>query len=185
MGHNDPRDEKLMAVRFITPRRHRFLIGLLPLVLGACANLSDVPQNTPLAEVEAQFGKPNFSCTTREGTPRVIWTMQPLGQYAWGSNVNDDNTVEEIIPLLTTKNFKKLDEGTWHADDVLCEYGPPALDEPVGLPSVRQQVWSYRYKENGAWNSLLHVYFERGSDKVTKYHSGPDPMFERERFLPF
>jgi len=174
-----------MAVRFIFPQRSHVVVGLLSLALAACANLSDVPQNTPLAEVEAKFGKPNFSCTTQSGQQRVIWTMQPLGQYAWGGNVNSDNTVEKIIPLLTTQNFKKLDEGTWHAADVLCEYGPPALDEPVGLPSVRQQVWSYRYKENGAWNSLLHVYFERGSDKVTKYHSGPDPMFERERFLPF
>src|SRR5690625_7338906 len=86
-----------MAVRFTAPRRHRFLIALLPLMLGACANLSDVPQNTPITEVEAQFGKPNFTCTTRGGTPRVIWTMQPLGQYAWGSNVNDDNTVEDKI----------------------------------------------------------------------------------------
>src|SRR5690554_1118459 len=61
-------------------------IAVVPLLLSACANMADIPAGTPLSQVQAQFGAPNYSCTNREGKQRVIWTMQPNGQYAWGAN---------------------------------------------------------------------------------------------------
>lgn len=155
---------------------------LTPIALGACANMADVPAGTPLSEVTAQFGEPNFSCTDRNGQQRVIWTMQPMGQYAWGANLDSAGNTDQVIPLLTTQHFRKLDEGSWNQEQVRCEFGPPAEIGSVGLPSSRQDVWSYRYKESGAWNSLMHVYFDLYTGEVTRYHSGPDPMYDRENF---
>ncbi len=169
---------------FSTLPGSRLAAGLfLASLLAGCANLADTPAGTPFDEVQAKFGSPDFSCTTQEGQKRVIWSMQPLGQYAWGTHVDDQGNVDEVVPILTTENFRKLDEGTWDADQVRCEYGPPAETGPVGLPSVRQEVWSYRFKENGAWNSLMHVYFDPETGEVTRHHAGPDPLYERERFL--
>ena len=48
--------------------------------LAACANLAEVPPGTPLANVETQFGRPNFECPQANGGRRVIWTQQPMGQ---------------------------------------------------------------------------------------------------------
>ncbi|HLR12639.1 MAG TPA: hypothetical protein VK104_03380 [Burkholderiaceae bacterium] len=174
------------ATKHPTIRNRPWLAGAIAaaaLLLGGCANLADVPPGTSLSDVQAQYGNPDFTCTTTEGSQRVIWTMQPMGQHAWGSNVDASGNIEGIEPILTSKNFRKLEQGTWTRDQVECEYGPPAEISPVGLPASRQIVWSYRFKENGAWNSLMHIYFDPGSDKVMRHHPGPDPMFERERFV--
>ena len=39
------------------------------------------------------------------------------------------------------------------------------------------EVWSYRYKEAGVWNSLMHVHFD-GQGVVRHMLNGPDPMYE-------
>ncbi|WP_233238452.1 hypothetical protein [Bordetella sp. LUAb4] len=149
-----------------------------------------VPPGAPLTQVEAEYGRPNFTCERtspgpgpgREGGQRVIWTQQPLGQYAWGANVGPDGRIDRVERLLTDEHFKLLSDGDWPADRVRCEFGPPAIIDQVGLPSVRQVVWSYRYRENDVWNSLMYVYMGRDGDRVTRHHPGPDPMYEEDRF---
>jgi len=158
---------------------------LAPLALAACSSLTDVPPGTSLAQVQAQYGAPSYSCTGRDGQQRVIWTTQPMGQYAWGANVDSAGNIDQIEPVLTNSSFRKLGEGSWNQEQVYCEFGPPAEIGPVGMPSVRQEVWSYRYKESGAWNSLMHIYFDPYTGKVTRFHSGPDPMFDPREFWLF
>lgn len=159
------------------------LIALLPLVfLYGCASISTAPPGTPLAQVEAQFGAHNYSCPLPDGGRRVIWSGQPFNQFAWGTNVDAQGRVGEIIPLLTDQHFSILGEGTWTDEQVLCEFGPPAEIAGVGLPSVRQTVWSYRYQQSGVWNSLMHVYMGRDGKRVTRFHPGPDPLFDPDRF---
>jgi len=150
-------------------------------LLAACANLAQVPPGTPLADVEAQFGRHNFGCERPDGGQRVIWTQQPYGQYAWGANVGPDGRVDQVQPILTDAYFKRLATGTWTAEQVRCEFGPPADISEVGLPNVRQVVWAYRYKQSGVWNSLMYVYLGRNGDRVTRFHPGPDPMYDEDR----
>ena len=147
-------------------------------LLGACTTMTNVPPGTPLTQVEAEFGRANFSCPAPDGGQRLIWTGQPYGQYAWGTNVDSAGRTNGITSLLTTTHFRVLSEGEWTPDKVQCEFGPPAEISTVGLPSVRQIVWSYRFLENGAWNSLMHVYFGKDGSRVTHFHPGPDPMYD-------
>jgi hypothetical protein len=151
-------------------------------LLAALAGCADMAQRTPpgsaLVQVESQYGKPNFTCRLPNGSERVIWTQQPLGQYAWGANVAPDGKIDRVERLLTDEHFRVLSEGVWTAERLRCEFGPPARIDTVGLPSVRQVVWSYRYRENDSWNSLMYVYMGREGDQVTHHNPGPDPMYE-------
>jgi len=156
---------------------------LATLFVAGCASMADTPPGTPLAQVRAQYGQPSYTCTTDTGQQRVIWSTQPMGQVAWGANIDANGNIDQITQLLTNANFRKLDTGRWDSNKVSCEYGPPAEIAPVGLPASRQQVWSYRYKESGAWNSLMHVYFDPNTGVVTRHHPGPDPMYQREWFM--
>ncbi|NYT85450.1 hypothetical protein [Pollutimonas harenae] len=151
-------------------------------LLSACANMANTPPGTPLHQVEAQFGRANFSCPGENGGQRLIWSQQPYGQYAWGTNVNSAGITDHIEPLLTDKHFNVLATGVWTPERVQCEFGPPAEITQVGLPSSRQTVWGYRYKQSGAWNSLMYVYFGTSGEAVTRFHPGPDPLYERESF---
>jgi hypothetical protein len=149
-------------------------------LLGACANMADTPPGTPLAQVEAKYGRPGYSCPADGGGQRLIWSQQPYGQYAWGTTVDAAGVTDKIQPLLTDQHFSRLASGIWTPDRVRCEFGPPAEISTVGLPSSTQIVWSYRYRQAGAWNSLMHVYFGSDGEKVTRFHPGPDPMYDRD-----
>lgn len=163
-------------------------VGLAPLLplalLCGCASITTAPPGSPLAQVEAQFGRHNYSCPLADGGRRVIWSGQPFRQFSWGTDVDAQGRVGEITQLLTDRNFSKLAQGDWTDEQVLCEFGPPAEVAGVGLPSVRQVVWSYRYQQSGVWNSLMHVYMGADGKRVTRFHPGPDPMYDPDRF-PF
>jgi len=153
------------------------------LLLTACANMADTPPGTPLAQVVTQFGAPTYTCTDRDGNKRAIWSTQPFGQFAWGSTIDSAGNTDRVIPLFTTEQFDALNQGSWNQEQVRCQFGPPAEISSVGLPSSRQDVWSYRYKQSGAWNSLMHIYFDPYSGLVTRHHPGPDPMYDPETLL--
>ena len=154
--------------------------ALLPLLLAltGCAGIASTPPGTPLAEVEAKFGKPTIACPLSNGGQRLVWSTQPMGQYAWGTRTTPDAKVGHIDQILTDEHFRVLDTGTWTAEQVLCEFGPPAERGMVGMPSVAQMVWSYRYRQEGVFYSLMYVYLGKDGKQVTRYHPGPDPLYD-------
>ena len=161
--------------------------GLLATSIGlgltGCANLAATPPGTPLDQVTAQFGTPTLQCVDRDGRDRVVWSQQPYGQYAWGATLDAQGRVEGVEPILTDEHFQVLKQGAWTAEQVRCEFGPPAIVDSAGLPNVREVVWSYRYKQDHVWNSLMYVFMGPDGNQVTKFHPGPDPMYDRDRMF--
>lgn len=152
------------------------LLGTL--VLAGCTSMANLPAGSTLAAVEAQYGKAGTVCQRDDGSQRMVWSTQPLGQYAWGTNVNTAGVIDRITLVLSDPNFQQLGSGNWTEAQVICEFGPPAEISWVGLPSSSHKVFSYRYKQNGAWDSLMYVYFDKYSGLVNRFHAGPDPLFE-------
>ncbi len=158
------------------------LLGVAGLcaTLGACASYRDVPPNAPQSVVFQTMGQPNFTCPMDNGGTRAIWTLQPNGQYAYGTRFNSAGIADRVEPILTDANFRKLDSGVWTANDVSCEFGPPARVTRAGLGEKNEVVWEYRYKQANVWNSLMYIYLGHDGQQVTHHHPGPDPAFERE-----
>lgn len=155
-------------------------------LLTACASMTSIPPGTSVHQVVAQFGQPSYTCTNKEGGERMIWSRQPYGQYAWGANIDAAGNVEGVLPVLTDEHFQVLGSGTWTPDQVRCEFGPPAEIDTVGLPSSRQIVWSYRYKQGHVWNSLMYVHLGTDGQAVTRFYPGPDPLYEsKDMWMPF
>ena len=146
-------------------------------LLGACTSMKDIPPGTPLAEVQARYGAPTMDCPQPNGERRLIWSRQPMGQYAWATSVTPDGHVGQVEQILTDAAFGQVKSGDWDREQLLCTFGPPSEISLVGLPSSRHLVWSYRYRQAGAWNSLMHVYLSEDG-RVTRIHPGPDPMFD-------
>ena len=155
----------------------------IALGLTACANLAATPPGTPLGQVAAQFGTPTLQCVDRDGQDRAVWSQQPYGQYAWGTTLDAQGRVQGVEPILTDEHFQVLKQGVWTAEQVRCEFGPPAIVDTAGLPNVREVVWSYRYKQDHVWNSLMYVFMGPDGNQVTKFHPGPDPMYDRDRMF--
>lgn len=153
------------------------MVAASVLALTACANMTETVPGTPYSVVQAEFGKPTMTCPLPEGGLRAIWSQQPFGQYAWGTNVTPDGLVGPVQQILSDKVFKQLSDGVWDTNRVQCEFGPPANIDGVGLPGNIKTVWSYRYKQYDVWNSMMYVFFDPATNIVIDHYPGPDPMF--------
>jgi hypothetical protein len=80
--------------------------------------------------------------------------------------------------VLTSENFAKVKVDHWTKDDILRNFGRPAEISRVYFHDY--EVWSYRYKEAGVWNSLMSVHFDH-QGVVRQMLNGPDPMYD-DRF---
>ena len=155
-----------------------FTSALLILALGGCAQLQSAKPGTPVAEVIKQFGTPTTVCRTQDGTERLVWSQQPFGRSAWGTDTAKDNTIGPMTQVLTDAHFDLLSTGTWSDERVRCEFGPPANIQ--GIAKGNEKVWAYRYMQFSAWQSLMYVYMGPEGNLANRHHPGPDPMFLRD-----
>ena len=156
------------------------MTGLCAAALASgCTSMDELPAGTPYKTVQAQYGEPTMTCPLPNGGFRAIWSQQPLGEYAWGTNVDSKGNVDVIVQLLDDKIFnEKLAEGTWDPEKLKCAFGPPATIDDVGLPSVRKHVWSYRDLQYGVWYMMMNVFFDPKTMIMTGHYPTPDPMFD-------
>lgn len=145
--------------------------------LAACTSMQSIPPGTPLAEVQARYGTPTLECPLGDSRRNLVWSTQPMGHFAWSTQVGPEGTVSQLTQVLSDAEFRKVETGRWNSEQLRCAFGPPAEISSVGLPSVRQTVWSYRYLEAGVWYSLMHFYIS-DTGIVERMHPGPDPMYE-------
>lgn len=148
------------------------------LVLGACTTLTDMPTGTSVSELEQKFGTPSVSCPQDLPT-RLVWSTQPMGQYAWAADIDGSQRLKYATQVLNDNEFDLLSQGNWNKEQVLCHFGPPAEKDITPYRGIKMLVWSYRYKQAGAWDSMMYVYFDE-QGVVKHHHPGPDPLTLRD-----
>jgi hypothetical protein len=148
--------------------------------LSACSTMfrQPPPPGAPLAQVTAALGQPNAVYPEPDGGQVLEYRGQPMGQFQHMARIGPDGRLRSWEQVLTSENFAKVKIGQWTKDDILRNYGRPAEISRVAFHNY--EVWSYRYKEAGVWNSMMSVHFdERGV--VQQMLNGPDPMYD-DRF---
>jgi hypothetical protein len=156
------------------------LAAVLALSLSACASLfrQPPPPGAPLAEVTAALGQPAASYPLPDGGQMLEYRGQPMGQFQHMAHIGPDGRLVSYDQVLTSENFARVKVGQWTKDDILRTYGRPAEISRVFFHNY--EVWSYRYKEAGVWNSLMSVHFDQ-QGVVQQMLNGPDPMYD-DRF---
>ena len=150
--------------------------------LAGCASLlREAPNPGDAAEVvQSKMGTP--TAIYLEGENRTFeYATGPMGQTTYMAHLGPDGRLTSYEQVLTSEKFAtiKIDQAT--KDQVLRTVGRPAERSHVAMQNY--EVWSYRYKEAGVWNSLMHLHFD-GQGVVRQMMNGPDPMFEpRDRGL--
>ena len=149
--------------------------------LAGCAALSAVPPSVgdPLATVTAKYGQPTAVYPAASGQV-LEYATGPFGQATWMARMGPDGRLLSFEQVLTGEKFATLKIGTATRDDVLHTLGRPAERSYLALPDL--EVWSYRYKESGVWNSMMHVHFDRAGI-LRMMQNGPDPMYEEKRLF--
>jgi hypothetical protein len=152
----------------------------LILALSACAPLArKAPApGTPVAEVTARLGKPTAVYPEPGGGQALEYRGQPMGQFQHMAHIGPDGRLLSYEQVLTTENFAKVPIGYFKKDDVLRAFGRPA---EISRERVNgDEVWSYRYKEKGVWDSIMNITFT-GLGVVRRLQSTADPVLD-DRF---
>lgn len=154
------------------------MLGSL-LALGGCAPLiRHTPSvGDPTGVVIQKMGLPRATYPDPGGGQEFEYTTEPMGQYTWMAHIGRDGRLTQFEQVLTGKTFATIKIDQANKADVLRTIGHPAEQSAVALHHY--EVWSYRYKESGVWNSMMHVHFDR--DGIVRLMlNGPDPMYERD-----
>ncbi len=152
-------------------------------LLGGCAGMiRQAPSlGDPVAVVQQKMGAP--TAVYQVGTGQVFeYATGPMGQQTFMARIGADGHLASYEQVLTSEKFAtvKIDAAT--RDDMLRTFGRPAETSRVAMRDY--EVWSYRYKEAGVWNSLMHVHFDR-QGIVRQMMNGPDPLYDpRDRQGP-
>jgi hypothetical protein len=154
------------------------MLGSL-LALGGCAPLiRHTPSvGDPTGVVIQKMGLPRATYPDPGGGQEFEYTTEPMGQYTWMAHIGRDGRLTQFEQVLTGQTFATIKIDQANKADVLRTIGHPAEQSAVALHHY--EVWSYRYKESGVWNSMMHVHFDR--DGIVRLMlNGPDPMYERD-----
>lgn len=158
-----------------------FLIALL-LQLSACATL--FPPAVRVGDSEAELIQKRGQPTNRykTGNAELLEYMTgPWGQRTWMARLEGGRVVS-FEQVLTVEKFATIKVGEANKDTVLRTVGAPSDTSYLSLRDL--EVWSYPYKENEVWNSLMHVHFDR-SGVVRQMLNGPDPRFDPDKRFGF
>jgi len=170
-----------VRVRLGAPALAALALSLsLSLSLGGCTQLlrQPPPAGAPLAEVQAKLGTPRAVYRLPDGGQVLEYAGQPMGQFQHMATIGADGRLVSYEQVLTSEKFATVKIGRSTKDDILRTFGHPAETSRVAFHNY--EVWSYRYKEAGVWNSMMHVHFDEGGI-VQQMINGPDPMYD-DRF---
>lgn len=152
----------------------RFATLSAALLLAGCALRTAPNPGDPQDVVQSKLGTPTAVYT--DGAARTLeYATGPMGQYTWMARLGPDGRLASYEQVLTGEKFAtiKIDQAT--KEQVLRTVGHPAERSHVAMQDY--EVWSYRYKEAGVWNSLMHVHFD-AQGVVRQMMNGPDPMYD-------
>ncbi len=161
---------------------------IIPTILGAASALllagcafGPPPQpGEPMAAVQARLGQPSARFTTG-GETIDEYGAGAFGQYTWMARYGADGRLRSYEQVLTDEKFAGVKLGVDDKTSILHTFGHPA--ETSYLSRRELEVWSYRYKQSGVWDSMMHIHFSRDG-KVREMMAGPDPMRDhREGFF--
>ncbi|WP_229429739.1 outer membrane protein assembly factor BamE [Massilia sp. ZL223] len=154
----------------------KIAISAAALALAGCTLPQAPLPGEPLEAVRAKLGAPTAVYPMPDGQ-MLEYATGPFGQYTYMARIGQDGRLVSWEQVLTGEKFAtiKIDRAT--KEDVLRTLGRPAEVSRVALRNY--EVWSYRYKEAGVWDSLMHVHFDE-QGVVRQMMNGPDPRFERD-----
>lgn len=168
-------------MNFRLPLPLLLLMLLLIALVPGCRTFERVEIGDTEAQLLAKRGQP--TAVFQDGHSRLLeYRSGNCGQYTYMARVDSRGKVVSYDQVLTTQKFASIPVGKATKDDVLRTVGGPSQTEY--LSRVRQEVWSYPYRESGAWNSIMHIHFDQ-SGVVQRLVNGQDLRFDSDTRFPF
>lgn len=172
----------LTSIRPVSSLKNALVMVAL-LTMSACAGFGAPPVNIgdTEAEVVAKLGAPTHRYQLENG--RVLeYARGPWGQETHMARIGPDGRLANYEQVLKREKFAELVIGKTTKQDVLRTIGAPSETSYLRLKDL--EVWSYPYKENDVWNSIMHVQFDRNGI-VDSLVNTQDLRYDQDGLFPF
>ena len=136
--------------------------------LGGCAlqPFSSVTTGMSRDDVLARLGQPGAVVVIPQGT-RLQYSGQPTGQFAFMVDLDASGRVRTARQVLNARDFARIEPGKWTRDDVLREFGRPAMVDRVA--SWQGDILTYRWYD---LQDLFYWVYLDGNQVVQRAHPG-------------
>ncbi len=151
---------------------------LLACTISGCAMFKTPEPGISENELISMRGKPDFEQEVN-GYRLLEWSGNNTSQYTYMATITPDGTMVSYEQVLTLEKFYSLKPGKSTKQDVLRTVGHPDPFETDHLALSGDDVWSYRYKESGVWDSMMHIHFDHNG-VVKRLENGIDPLNLRD-----
>lgn len=149
------------------------------LALSACASPVSIAPGATEADVVARQGRPDavHALPGAPTTRRLEYVTGHLQQFKYMVDVDQSGRVTRVSQAMDWDNFKRLRAGVDTTESVRRELGAPYYVRRYAMNDTL--VWHYPYRESGAFDSELGVYFD-AKGVLLRIESGPDPRMLRD-----
>ena len=137
--------------------RAAWLVLMVALIAGCSGFPEKVVPGETRAEVERRLGAPTSVHALANGT-RLQYSRQPAGQQVFNLDLDAQGRVVRVQQSLEPENLQRIAIDRWTREDVLREFGRPALVDRVA--SFEGDVWTYRYLEAFSLARLMHIHID-------------------------
>jgi hypothetical protein len=142
--------------------------------LGACAQPWEASHaGEQESAVVARLGQPREVYNLPDGSRRLMWPTQPMGEITIAADIDPTGKVIRVRQVLQPNEFYRAEPGKWTKNEVLINFGRP--EETTYFPVMKREVWSYRYLEDNVWYLLFNFYFD-DTGVLRSTQKSPDPL---------
>lgn len=145
------------------------------LILSGCVNLNSPPFQLGATEIEIAecIGKPTARYQD-SNTVLLEYARGYWGQYTYMARLDSSGRLLSWEQVLTTEKFAELVVGESTKEAVLLKVGQPGEMSQIVLNNYH--VWTYHYKQDGVWDSVMHLMFDQNG-VLQKMENGIDLMY--------
>lgn len=149
--------------------------ALFVLFLSGCVNLNSPPFQLGATEEEVIRHLDKPTARYQDGdTVLLEYARGYWGQHTHMGRFDANGKLISWEQVLTVPKFAELKVGKSTKQDVLLKVGQPGEYTRIYLGNY--EVWTYHYKEDDVWDSVMHLMFDQ-KGVLQKMENGLDMMY--------
>lgn len=150
-----------------------FFSGIAAAAVAGCASFLAAPVQPGQSEADviAALGRPT-NLYRHDGGHTLEYMRGPMGQTTHMARFGPDGRLATYEQVLTVEKFGSLKVGEADEAQVLRTVGAPS--ETRRFSRVGLNGWSYPYKEDEVWDSMMTLFFD-DAGVLRRMENGPDP----------
>ncbi len=147
--------------------------SLALLGLAGCAHPQMIDPGSTEEQVAAKLGQPDSRVVLPDGTVRLTYSLQPMGQEVWWMFFDRNGRFTKCEEILNEEHFSLVQPGKMKISDVHQMFGHCA--QVYHFKFLKQSAYMYRWQSAGFGPMAFWVQYNDSDQVVTEWTVSEDP----------